>query len=105
MHQHTDPGAAGCAAGVHSPAPQANSPEAPQHVVRNEEHRIGPDREEAEIWMHRRDAANRALSPAWKAAREAEIQRAAAAGPGGTGCYFLDQADRDRAALNDRSAR
>jgi hypothetical protein len=50
-------------------------------------------REEALLWMCRRDEALRSLSPSWKAAREALIQFAIAEG---TGCYFLDQADAAR---------
>lgn len=59
------------------------------------------DREEACLWMHRRDEAMRALSPAWKAAREAQIQQAIAES---TGCYFIDSADAARAAISGRSA-
>lgn len=33
------------------------------------------DRDEAVLWMHRQHEALRSLSPAWKAAREAEINR------------------------------
>lgn len=32
------------------------------------------DRDEAVMWMHYRDRANRSLSPEWKAKREADIQ-------------------------------
>lgn len=52
------------------------------------------DREEAVLWMHRRDEAMRSMSPAWKAAREAQIQQAIGQG---SGCYFMDSADADRA--------
>jgi len=50
------------------------------------------DREEAYLWMCRRDEALRSLSPAWKAARETEIQQAIGID------FFKDQADRDRSA-------
>jgi hypothetical protein len=53
-------------------------------------------RDEALLWMHRRDEALRSLSPSWKAAREAQIQQRIA--EGATGCYFIDQADKARAA-------
>lgn len=52
------------------------------------------DREEAVRWMHRRDAANAALSPEWKAAREAQIQQRIA-----QGCYFVEQGDAARVRL------
>lgn len=48
---------------------------------RFEQHGNPADREEALLWMTRRDAARKALSPAWKAAREAEIQRRIATVP------------------------
>lgn len=57
------------------------------------------DREEAVLWMHRRDEAMRSLSPAWKAAREAQIQQAIGQG---TGCYFMDCADAARARIGGR---
>jgi hypothetical protein len=50
-------------------------------------------------WMERRDEAVRLLSPAWKATREEQIQQDIAASPGGSGCYFIDAGERDRAAL------
>lgn len=52
-------------------------------------------REEAYLWMHRRDEANRCLSPQWKAAREAQIQQAISAGAG----YFIEQGDAARRRL------
>jgi hypothetical protein len=60
---------------------------------RYQAHRIAADREEAALWMHRRDEALRSLSPAWKAAREAEIQRAIAAD------HFVEQGDAGRARI------
>lgn len=51
------------------------------------------DREDAVLWQHRAAEAHSALSPAWKAAREAEILQAIGAG------YFVDQGDAARAAL------
>lgn len=53
------------------------------------------DREEAFLWMHRRDEALRSLSPAWKAAREALIQQAIAQGVG----FFVEQGDAARVRL------
>jgi hypothetical protein len=53
------------------------------------------DRDDACLWMHRRDEANRALSPAWKAAREAEIQHRIAEGAG----FFVEQGDAARARI------
>lgn len=53
------------------------------------------DREEAVLWMHRRDEAHRSLSPAWKAAREAQIQQQIAEGAG----YFMDEGDAARARI------
>jgi hypothetical protein len=67
--------------------------------ARFEAHGDPADREEAVLWMSRRDEAMRSLSPAFKAAREAEIQRAIARG---TGCYFLDSADAARGAIGGR---
>lgn len=52
------------------------------------------DRDDAVLWQARAAEAHHALSPAWKAARDAEILRAAE----GTGCYFMDQADAARLA-------
>lgn len=51
------------------------------------------DREDALLWMHRRDEALRSLSPGWKAAREAEIQRAIGAD------HFLEQGEVGRARM------
>jgi hypothetical protein len=53
-------------------------------------------RDEAFMWMHRRDEALRCLSPAWKAAREAQIQQDIANGVG----FFATEGDRARAALD-----
>lgn len=58
------------------------------------------DRDEAVLWQYRASEARRSLSDAYKAAREAQIQHQIAQG---TGCYFMDQADRDRAALAGRA--
>lgn len=55
------------------------------------------DREDALLWMSRRDEALRSLSPAWKAAREAEIQQAI-----GQGCFFMEQGDAARARIGGR---
>lgn len=66
-----------------------------QAHARFEEHRIASDREEALLWMFRRDEANRSLSPAWKAAREAQVQREIAAGVG----FFETQGEADRQRL------
>lgn len=63
-------------------------------------HQDPADREEACLWMHRRDEALRSLSPAWKAAREAQIQQDIAQG---TGCFFMDEADAARQALRGGS--
>lgn len=68
---------------------------------RFEQHHNPADRDEACLWMHRRDEANRSLSPAWKAAREAQIQRDIAQGQD----YFAAAGERDRAALAKGSAR
>lgn len=56
------------------------------------------DREEALLWMRRRDEARRSLSPAFKAAREAQIRQEIEQGVG----YFSDQADRARAQTGGR---
>jgi hypothetical protein len=61
------------------------------------EHRLPSDREEAMLWMHGRDEANKALSPEFKAARELQIQAAIAQGT--TWCYFIDQGDAARLRL------
>ena len=53
------------------------------------------DRDEALLWMYRRDEAVRALSTAWQAAREAQIQQDISQGAG----YFIDQGERDRISL------
>lgn len=53
------------------------------------------DREQACLWMHGRDEALRALSPQWKAQREAQIQQSIAEGCG----YFIEQGDAARARL------
>lgn len=53
-------------------------------------------REVVDLWMHRFMAACEALSPAWKAAREAQIQQSIAEGIG----FFVTQGDRAREALN-----
>lgn len=58
------------------------------------------DREEAVLWMERARVAHQALSPAWKAAREAEIQRGIAEGVG----YFAAQGDAARTQLEGRPA-
>lgn len=55
------------------------------------------DREEACLWMERARLAHQALSPEWKAAREAEIQRGITEGVG----YFAEQGT---AARNRRAA-
>lgn len=57
------------------------------------------DRDEAYLWMSHRDESLRMLSPAWKAAREAEIQRPIGAD------YFIEQADQDRQAMAGRAGR
>lgn len=57
------------------------------------------DREEAVLWMHRRDEAMRSMSPAWKAAREAQIQQVI-----GQGCFFVEQGDAARARMQGRRA-
>jgi hypothetical protein len=62
--------------------------------ARFEAHGNPADREEAVLWMSRRDEAHRSLSPAWKAARETQIREAIAAG---LGCYFTEQGDAARA--------
>lgn len=61
---------------------------------RYQAHQIAADREEAALWMHRRDEALRSLSAEWKAAREAEIQRAIAAD------HFVECGDAARARLS-----
>jgi len=48
------------------------------------------DRAEAALWARRMTEAHQALSPEWKAAREAEIQRAIGVD------YFTAQADSHR---------
>jgi hypothetical protein len=58
------------------------------------------ERAQAYAWMWRRSEAMEALSPAWKAQREAAIQ---AAIDGGVH-YFAAAGDRDRAALARRAA-
>lgn len=57
------------------------------------------DREEAVLWLARATEARKCLSPAFKQAREAQIQQAIAEG---TGCYFMDQADAARARVGGR---
>lgn len=57
-------------------------------------------RDEAARWKNCAQHARNCLSPEWKAAREAQIQHGIAAG---TGCYFLDEADRARRAANEGS--
>lgn len=52
-----------------------------------------------DLWMRRFMGACELLSPQWKAARETQILAAAAGGPGGSGCYFADCGDRDRAKV------
>jgi hypothetical protein len=46
-----------------------------QAYSRFQEHGNPADRDEAVLWMHRANEAIRCLSPAWKAAREAQIQQ------------------------------
>lgn len=57
------------------------------------------DRDDAVLWMHRRDEANRSLSPAWKAAREAQIQQDIANGAG----FFVEAGDAARARIERTS--
>ena len=57
------------------------------------------DREEAVQWMHRGQDAMRSLSPAWKAAREAEILRTIDEGVG----YFAAQGVADRQRMEGAS--
>ena len=57
------------------------------------------DREEAVLWLARATEARKCLSPAFKQAREAQIQQEIAQG---TGCYFLDMADAARARVGGR---
>ncbi len=57
---------------------------------RFEELRDPADREAAVLWLDRATLARKALSPAWKAARETQIQQGIA---NGTGCFFMDQGD------------
>lgn len=71
-----------------------------QAYARFEEHGIPADREEAVLWMFRRDEAHRSLSPAWRAAREAQIQQAIAQGVG----FFVTEGDQDHAGLPERAA-
>lgn len=52
------------------------------------------DREEAVLWLARATEARKCLSPAFKQAREAQIQQTIAEG---TGCFFTDSADAARA--------
>lgn len=59
------------------------------------------DYAEAVGWMRLRDEALHMLSPEFKRARDLEVLRATEAEPGGTGCHFLDSADRDRKAMNE----
>lgn len=65
---------------------------------RFEEYGIPADRDEAVLWSDRRAAAMRALSPDWRAAREAQVLKAAEDG----GCYFIEQADGARQAMGER---
>lgn len=58
------------------------------------------DREEAILWLHRMQEAQRALSPAGKAAREAEIQRAIDDGLD----YFSVRGAADRQRMEGRVA-
>lgn len=58
------------------------------------------DREEAVLWMHHRDEAMRSLSPAWKAAREAQIQQAINESAG----HFIEMGDAARARMQGRHA-
>jgi hypothetical protein len=53
------------------------------------------DREEAIQWMRRGQEAMRSLSPAWKAAREAQVMVDIDSGVG----YFAAQAEMDRARM------
>jgi hypothetical protein len=66
-----------------------------QAYVRFEETADPADRERAYLWEHRRFEAHQALSPAWKAAREAQIQQDIAASAG----YFVEQGDAARARI------
>lgn len=54
-------------------------------------------RETVEIWQARALEAHSMLSPAWKAAREAQIQQAI-----GQGCFFVEQGDAARARIGGR---
>lgn len=58
-------------------------------------------REEAYLWMNRRDEALRCFSPAWKARREAQIQQAIADGVG----FFVTQGELDRAKQAEATGR
>lgn len=63
--------------------------------ARFEQFHLPADRDDAVLWMHRRDEAHRSMSPAWKAAREAQIQQDIARGCG----YFIEQGDAARARI------
>ena len=63
---------------------------------RFEDTQLPADREEAVLWLARATEARKCLSPAFKQAREAQIQQAIAEG---TGCFFLDSADAARARV------
>lgn len=70
-----------------------------QAYARFQEHANPADRDEAVLWLYRRDKAMALRRQEVKDAREAEIQRAIAQD---SGCYFVDQGERDRAALGSR---
>lgn len=64
-----------------------------------QQHGNPSDRDDAVLWMHRLHEAIRGRRPAVKAAMEAKVLREVEAGA----AYFLDQADRDRAAIARRA--
>lgn len=67
---------------------------------RFEEHGLPSDRDEAVLWLHRRDAAILARSQEVQARRQAEFERQLDEGVG----FFIDAGDRDRVIVLGRRA-